>query len=56
MRRFDQPAKAIKDIIDNPDINQSQKEIAVAYISGYTLGIILSNAPTMKDVLGQVGL
>lgn len=56
MRRFDQPAKAIKDIIDNPDIDQHKKEIAVAYISGYTLSIVLSNAPTIEDVLKQLGL
>lgn len=36
--RFGGPAEAIKDLIDNPDLNQHETEVAVAYISGISLG------------------
>ena len=37
--RFEGPAKAIKDLIDNPDLNQHETEVAVAYLSGISIGV-----------------
>ena len=36
--RFKGPALGIKDLIDNPDLDQHQTEVSVAYILGVSLG------------------
>lgn len=51
--RFEGPAKAIKDLIDNPDLNQHQTEVAVAYLSGLSIGVNINPQATggMTDFL-----
>lgn len=49
VERFDNSASAVKDLIDNPDLNHYQTEIAVAYMTGLNLGLVLNKPKSVFD-------
>ena len=49
VERFDNSADAVKDLIDNPDLNHYQTEIAVAYMTGLNLGLVLNKPKSVFD-------